>query len=166
MAVLRCVADSFRVGRGGVLCGTDYSEAPMTKQRLTYTGDKACRCIHCGLSRDMHICGGEGQAWCPLGQVVKMANQQELARARETIMSAPPIPDLPQEIIARAYLRLQAADVPREPWHWEVSQILQTPQVKDSAVEPEVKHQDWCDQNCDCGAVQDARALKSGAEPA
>jgi hypothetical protein len=29
-----------------------------------------------------------------------------------------------REVIARCYLRLQAADVPREPWHWEVSTAL------------------------------------------
>ncbi len=60
--------------------------------------------------------------------VVKLANQDELAKARETL-SKVVVPDLPAEIIARAYMRLQCADVPREPWHWEVSQILQTPQM-------------------------------------
>jgi hypothetical protein len=60
--------------------------------------------------------------------VVKFANQDELAKARETL-SAVRVPDLPAEIIARAFMRLQCADVPREPWHWEVCQILQTPQV-------------------------------------
>jgi len=30
-----------------------------------------------------------------------------------------------EETIARAYMRLQCADVPRGPWHWEVSQMLQ-----------------------------------------
>jgi hypothetical protein len=29
-----------------------------------------------------------------------------------------------REIMARAYMRLQGADVPREPWHWEVSNTL------------------------------------------
>jgi hypothetical protein len=28
------------------------------------------------------------------------------------------------ERAARAYMRLQCADVPRGPWHWEVSEIL------------------------------------------
>lgn len=28
------------------------------------------------------------------------------------------------ERLARAYMRLQCADVPRDHWHWEVSQIL------------------------------------------
>jgi hypothetical protein len=28
------------------------------------------------------------------------------------------------ERLARAYMRLQASDVPRDPWHWEVSKIL------------------------------------------
>lgn len=60
--------------------------------------------------------------------VLKLANQAELKKARETI-SAVLVPDLPAEIIARAFMRLQCADVPREPWQWEVCQILQTPQV-------------------------------------
>lgn len=29
-----------------------------------------------------------------------------------------------QEVIARCYMRLQCADVPREPWHWEVCATL------------------------------------------
>jgi len=28
------------------------------------------------------------------------------------------------ERMARAYMRLQCADVPRDPWHWEVCEIL------------------------------------------
>jgi hypothetical protein len=63
--------------------------------------------------------------------VVKFADQNELAKARETLSKAV-IPDVPEQIIARAFMRLQCADVPREPWHWEVCQILQTPQVSES----------------------------------
>jgi len=29
-----------------------------------------------------------------------------------------------QQVIARCYMRLQCADVPREPWHWEVCTTL------------------------------------------
>jgi len=28
------------------------------------------------------------------------------------------------KVIARCYMRLQCADVPREPWHWEVCKTL------------------------------------------
>lgn len=67
----------------------------------------------------------------PTDNVVKFADQNELTKARE-VVSRLVIPDVPQEIIARAYMRLQCTDVPREPWHWEVCQILQTPQVSEN----------------------------------
>lgn len=40
-----------------------------------------------------------------------------------------------QEIIARCYMRLQCADVPREPWHWEVCTTLDNTGIP-SAHEP------------------------------
>jgi hypothetical protein len=67
----------------------------------------------------------------PTDNVAKFANQSELAKARETV-SKVVIPDVPEQIIARAYMRLQCADVPREPWHWEVCTILQTPQISEN----------------------------------
>lgn len=67
----------------------------------------------------------------PTDNVVKFADQHELAQARESLSRAV-IPDVPEQIIARAFMRLQCADVPREPWHWEVCQILQTPQVPEN----------------------------------
>ncbi len=85
--------------------------------------------------------------------VVKLANQEELAKARATV-SAVLVPDLPAEIIARAFMRLQCADVPREPWHWEVCQILQTPQVPDET--PECPH---------CRAVYEVWAGSDGMVP-
>jgi hypothetical protein len=82
---------------------------------------QGCFCPHCSP-------GTKRQDTSKECNVVKLANQDELAKARETL-SKVVVPDLPAEIIARAYMRLQCADVPREPWHWEVCQILQTPQV-------------------------------------
>ncbi len=32
-----------------------------------------------------------------------------------------------EELRDRVYMRLQCADVPRDPWHWEVSTMLVTP---------------------------------------
>jgi hypothetical protein len=78
--------------------------------------------------------------WCdiilgdaPANNVAKFANQKELAKARESIATLV-LPDTAESIIARAFMRLQAADVPRDEWHWEVCQILNSPQVG-SAVE-------------------------------
>ena len=48
---------------------------------------------------------------CPVGT---MARIRELEAALDTL----------EENRARAYMRLQCADVPRDPWHWEVSEIL------------------------------------------
>jgi hypothetical protein len=82
--------------------------------------------------------------WCdiilgdaPANNVAKFANQKELAKARESIATLV-LPDTAESIIARAFMRLQAADVPRDEWHWEVCQILNSPQVG-SAVETTAK---------------------------
>jgi len=44
--------------------------------------------------------------------------------ARESILDAADCIEQLDDLMARAYLRLQCADVPRDPWHWEVSKML------------------------------------------
>jgi hypothetical protein len=63
------------------------------------------RCSQCGFSKEIIDRGG-----CPekCGRVSSVGTLEVGLR----------------EIIARAYLRLQAADVPRGPWHEEVSDFI------------------------------------------
>jgi hypothetical protein len=75
------------------------------------------------------------ERWCKIiavtpsaNNVTKLANQTQLAKASETVAQVV-LPDTAENIIARAYMRLQCADVPRELWHWEVCQILGSPRT-------------------------------------
>lgn len=60
----------------------------------------------------------------PLG--LGLRDRMEWCEKRDSLLRSAPEPSAEQlrNDMARVYMRLQCADVPRDPWHWEVCSIL------------------------------------------
>jgi hypothetical protein len=84
-------------------------------------------CDTCGVSfvgsdpRLCPVCHAKAHAGSPLGKSPMTGAYASTAHGNRPLNVR--IREL-EELCARAYMRLQNADVPRDPWHWEVCGIL------------------------------------------